>query len=506
MIFKIIDRFQKPAYNAKSKAYLIWDNWNDYSFYTLYHLIYVDENSKQYDIGAVKIGYFSQKELDRKLDINYSFEELGPEFFSLGQSDEYYEALNNLGAEIRDEILTALKDIAKLPDIYERAINENVTKISLLRSISQTSVIGQFRRLANGGVKLTDYSFKFISPKIKGSSTSIDLSFQVVPEVFPPTNIHILIGRNGVGKTHLLNNMINSLMDESSNKFGYFVSEISEDKREIFANLTSVTFSAFDETEPKEERKDKTKGIQFSYIGLKRIQTSTEKNSSPKSTIMLRNEFFKSLNACIISARTNRWKKSIEMLESDPNFKEANINDLIDIKDDEERKNMAFEVFKRLSSGHKIVLLTITRLIETLQERSLVLIDEPEAHLHPPLLSAFTRTLSELLIETNSVAIIATHSPVILQEVPKSCVWKLRRTGAEAIAERLSVESFGENVGTLTNEVFGLEVTNSGFYKMINQALTNNNDYDSILNYFQNQLGMEARAIIMSLTAKSNDL
>ena len=67
--------------------------------------------------------------------------------------------------------------------------------------------------------------------------------------------------------------------------------------------------------------------------------------------------------------------------------------------------------------------------------RTLVLLDEPEAHLHPPLLSAFTRALSDLLIYRNGVAIIATHSPVVLQEVPKSCVWKLRRSGFEVSVE-----------------------------------------------------------------------
>lgn len=63
------------------------------------------------------------------------------------------------------------------------------------------------------------------------------------------------------------------------------------------------------------------------------------------------------------------------------------------------------------------------------------MLDEPESHLHPPLLSAFIRSLSELLILRNGVAIIATHSPVILQEVPKRCAWILNRSGISAKAE-----------------------------------------------------------------------
>ena len=134
----------------------------------------------------------------------------------------------------------------------------------------------------------------------------------------------------------------------------------------------------------------------------------------------------------------------------------------------------------------------------------MVLIDEPEAHLHPPLLSAFTRTLSDLLIDTNSVAIIATHSPVVLQEVPKSCVWKLRRIGAEAKVERLSIESFGENVGTLTNEIFGLEVTESGYYKILTASVKENSSFRSVIRKFDGQLGMEAQAVVRSLIAINN--
>jgi hypothetical protein len=305
MKFKILDRFEKPAYNAKSRAYLIWDNWNDYSFYTLFGLLYVDENSVKHEIGSIKIGFFGQKELEKKLAVGDTFESLDPDNFSLGQSDSYYLNLNELGDAIRDEILLALKDIAKTTELYERAIEEKVTKVSLLRSISPTSVTGQFRRLAMGLARLTSYSFQFSTPRIKGKSNKMNISFDVFPDSSPPSNIHVAIGRNGVGKTHLMNNMINSLIGEEPdrlNKYGEFIPQVTENGEILFANLISVSFSAFDESEPKPERKDKTEGIQYSYIGLKRIQSSSDKNLGPKSTIMLRNEFFKSLERC----KTNR--------------------------------------------------------------------------------------------------------------------------------------------------------------------------------------------------------
>ena len=463
--------------------------------------MFKDERGEKYDIGGVKIAYVGLEEMMHPLAKRTVFTQLEDNFFSLGTSDEYYESLNKLGPEIRNEILKALNDIAKFPTFYDIAIKEDVTRISFFRSTSPTTVTGQFRRICNGGARLTEYRFLFSSTN-GGSGANFELFFEVLPESIPPTNIHVLIGRNGVGKTRLLNQMIDSLVsvEHNAQQLGEFIAPELPVDEHLFANLVSVTFSAFDETEPLPEQKDKTKGILYYYIGLKRVQSGNEKNAAPKSTTILRNEFLKSLNACKIDPLYDRWKAAITTLESDPNFKDSEVKNLIELNaDSDEYKTTGSNIFKSLSSGHKIVLLTITRLVETLQEKTMVIIDEPEAHLHPPLLSAFIRAVSDLLTVTNGVAIIATHSPVILQEVPKSCVWKLRRSGDETIVERLTTESFGENVGTLTSEVFGLEVTASGFYKLLADQVVVDKSYEEIVDHFGGQIGKEARAVLMAL-------
>lgn len=499
MDFKVLEKIRAIP-SAKNKCYLIADNWNDYSYYTLYELFYYDQLSERHRVGQVKIGFRGQETGKSTFRIGESFEHLDDDFFSLGQSDFYYEKLNKLGDAIRDEILKRLRDVAKDASTYDLAIEENVTKTSLLRYISPTSVVGQFRRMCFGGARLTEYSFYFNPPQ-KGSSTKNNLFFRVEPDSFPPTNIHVIIGRNGVGKTHLMNNMISSLTEQKGN-YGEFISELKKNDQ-IFANLVSVSFSAFDDFEPQPEVKDKLSAIHFSYIGLKRLQTGPDKIFEPKSTVMLKNEFIKSLKFIRSNAKIELWLNAIHRLESDSNFKEAEVANLIYEHADHFEETAAI-IFKRLSSGHKIVLLTITRLIETMQEKTLVLIDEPEAHLHPPLLSAFIRSLSELLINKNGVGIIATHSPVILQEVPKSCVWKLRRVGSESTLERLQIESFGENVGILTGEVFGLEVTESGFYQLLKEQVGEDQDYKSILRNSNEELGSEARAILRALLLDKN--
>ena len=69
-------------------------------------------------------------------------------------------------------------------------------------------------------------------------------------------------------------------------------------------------------------------------------------------------------------------------------------------------------------------------MVNFVERKTLVIMDEPEEHLHPPLVSAFIRALSELMSYRNGVAIIATHSPVIVQEVLEDAYGKLGDTGS----------------------------------------------------------------------------
>ncbi|MFF4983340.1 AAA family ATPase [Streptomyces sp. NPDC001046] len=495
-----------PLGGTERRAYLVTDNWDDWFRYsTQYDLRYRDVDGRLHDIGQVKVGQFAMAEDQRRPDLPLTFRELDNRFFSLGQDDSYYQNLNKLGSDIRDEILRGLRDIALDEELCVRALREPVTGTSLLRSVTQATVEGQFRRLARGGRRLSRYSFTYTLPRTPQSGGEpVSLNFEVKPESEPPTNIHVLIGRNGVGKTHLLNHMARALADHRADpeEVGTFATRGSD--QNAFANLVSVTFSAFDPFEPIRQPRDKTKVVlPYAYIGLKRVGAKLdEKPQSPKDPRALAGEFTNSVKVCVQGARLVRWRRALEMLEGDPIFSDARVAELAEsAADAKELAERASQLYRSLSSGHKIVLLTVTRLVETVEERSLVLLDEPEAHLHPPLLSAFTRALSDLLINRNGVAIIATHSPVVLQEVPRKCAWRLRRSGREVVVEQPSVETFGENVGVLTREIFGLEVTRAGFHRMLGDAVNEGGSYEDILERFGGQLGGEARGLIRALVA-----
>lgn len=508
LTFRVPEYSRYPTKRSETinVAYLDSNNWDDFGFKSTFHLTVYDTNGVEHDIGGVKIGYASQESGWTQERLPKQFEILDRNFFALRQSDEYYQKLYDLDEELREYILKSLHDVVHDNTAYDLAIHEKVMRESLLRDVSIASIKGQFKRLLDGGKLRTEFNFSYSLPQGRRIA-GLTMDFHVDPESNPPSNIHVLIGRNGVGKTHLLQKMIKALVDddttqESNGCFSVITdrheSTKKEDLQKMFAGVVSVAFSAFDPFEPIPERQDKSAGLNYSYVGLKQESMTKDGGHIPMSRSMLDKEFSCSLSNIRRFGYQNRLIEAIRDLETDSLFKDIALADVV-LSSSHDLEAKTKKIFSNLSSGHAIVLLTIAKLVEKTEEKTLVLLDEPESHLHPPLLSAFIRTLSELLSHRNAVAIIATHSPVILQEVPKSCVWKLRRSGLNAVAERPETETFGENVGVLTREVFGLEVTDSGFHQMLKKESESAETYKQALRRFDGQLGAEARGVLRGM-------
>ncbi|RYY09055.1 MAG: hypothetical protein EOO04_39020 [Chitinophagaceae bacterium] len=93
MKFKILNGWGDYPSDTKNAVFLTWDNWNDYSFFTLFGIFYVDYNSHRHDLGSLNIGFYGQKEGDRVMEVGTNFDYIGDEYFSVGTSEQYYAAL-----------------------------------------------------------------------------------------------------------------------------------------------------------------------------------------------------------------------------------------------------------------------------------------------------------------------------------------------------------------------------------------------------------------------------
>ncbi len=434
---------------------------------------------------------------------------LGTRYCSLGSSIEYYRALSAYPKHLCDQFLTSMRDVVFDPAIYEAFESEAGFQKSLLRDVSQRDVRTSFPRALRGDADPTPYDFAYKFENDDGSDGQ--LNFFVEPQSRPPTNVHVLIGRNGVGKTRILAGIADNLTDNKATSIGLagqlmFNGDVTSGANGEFLNLVIVSYSVFDRFDPITAIGERTdEAIPHYYVGIK--GTSTDSFQLEKTSVVLksqeevRQEFRESFgNVLGDPNKRSRLSSALQTLESDPMLRDLNLSEVAR-QQRHDAVDLADEIFLTLSSGHKVVILTITRLVELVSDRSLVLIDEPETHLHPPLLGSFIRALSDLLQARNGVAVIATHSPVLLQEVPSSCVQVVSRSGKATVVGRPDIETFGENVGTLTRKVFELEVEDSGFYQMLVSS-AGGRTYDEVLELFEGKIGGEGRAVVRAQTLR----
>lgn len=539
MKFQIIDN--TVGFFKDDTLYLKYIHYDDYGYCTSYRA-YVKSTSNYYtltDLGMIKIGCMSLNEkvepgtsqngfnsYSIKTLLHGSFSQLGDEFFSLGQSVEFYQSINKCFGESSIELYSKIRDLAydfnRFKELYKQ--RESCLYNSLMRDLHYAN-IEQFHRVTMGDAPLTRYSFGF-------NYSDNNISFNVDPDSLPPSNIHVLIGRNGVGKTWLLYHMVCRILEamdieihkSASAKYKLNDDFILNNSRIRFAGVIGMSFSVFDDGLSSIKSNFPTLDLQeklrmegefskiYKYIGLVYSQDDTTENESNKirnvtikSIDMLADEFLEIL----IKISSDHYKKGLYLemckyLELDTMFNDNGfIKILEDYFNDNNQKEQVIKFFKLLSSGHMIIVLSLTALCDSIFEKTIVFIDEPETHLHPPLLSTYIRTLSFLLRKRNAVAIIATHSPIILQEVPKNCVTKVGRIKGDMSFVRPQIETFASGTDQLTREIFGYELIKTGFYKLLEDNLKNT--FEETITEFNEQVGFLGQIMIQGLLNNKGD-
>ena len=101
-----------------------------------------------------------------------------------------------------------------------------------------------------------------------------------------------------------------------------------------------------------------------------------------------------------------------------------------------------------------------------------------------------------------SYCILATHSPLIIRELPSKNVFVIERQGNSASIRRIGIESFGENLATLTEEVFGNKSVSKQYKKIIDELVGEFNSFEEIVSLIESDglpLSLNARLYIKSL-------
>lgn len=541
MVFHVLQPTRTIPKQSETTLYLVQDNWNDYSFQTLYHL-YLSNSEGTTNLGSVKILKRGQTKADSLL-ISKDFDTLDEGFVSVGTSLDYYERLASLSESTRIEILTGLRDAVLHSELVPLFENEEGWRISVFRDQDSKSIE---EHLALAGVMLRgnytslpndEEGFAF---QVEGwgdkISFELDKSVEIMSgfskQVLIPSGLITIIGRNGSGKSTLLARIARIAHAAATfrklrplSSLGYF-----EPAGIGFPRIITVSYSAFDSFElpgvSDQEREQIIKDVRrgegrFIFCGLRDIASEFEarlrdqENKSAtydeiservshtllKPVNVLAEEFVRTLEIVLAKKREAMYSHAFSIISSDVSFDNGEgIADLGKFLNDDPRRH-----FLSWSTGHKIVMQIIVSLVAHITPRSLVLIDEPETHLHPPLLAALMHSVRYILSHQEAYGIVATHSPVVLQETMAQHVYIIRREGATTQLFRPSLETFGENVGMLTSEVFGMNSDVTDFHKILDQMVFSLKSVSAIEEKFlPHGMSNQARAYVMSKIIRQN--
>ncbi|MBN9108890.1 MAG: AAA family ATPase [Pseudonocardia sp.] len=520
-------RFYRRSYGSRvySDDYpfvvLYEDDWDDFRFKTTFGVEVWLGKDDVASLGEVKILDLNQPPEGGKVRIPEEFTTLGSQFVSLGQAYTYYETVQSLGAGVYESFLVGLQDVIYLSQQRSAAEQHRGYQVSLLRNGSAVRALQDSPKLffhgSDYGVReLTNLSFRFVS-QVGGSEFEIDFDFG--GSKYLPNRLNAIIGYNGVGKTTLLANLaIVSSADQSERekelhreRHGFFPG--NEDL--AFGSTIAISYSAFDTFElpgrtQDEQARVKKRGELFgyAYCGLRKVEiepwrpraiekrahTVVRRTTSLKNSNEISEEFQSALaRSHKDSVRRGILQLALDTLSLEPSFSKVALRVFTQ---NESTTDDILRELDRLSTGHKIVLNIVVQLIAHLQERSLVLIDEPESHLHPPLLAALLRSVTVALQQRDSFGVIATHSPVVLQEIPRQFVRVLERYGELTRVSLPENETFGENVGFLTRDVFNLDSSQTDYHRVLD-SLAQRFPLEEIEDMFGGRMSSQARAYVV---------
>ncbi|SFZ94447.1 AAA domain-containing protein, putative AbiEii toxin, Type IV TA system [Flaviramulus basaltis] len=413
--------------------------WNDFKVKSTFHLFYHRNQFEEFYIGEVKIIHL--EDIDTSNKIPLQFTKLDSDFCSLGQSIQYYKRLREYFDRDFKNILWALRDSAFFVGIREEFEYISNFRNSLIRENQAERLLREAQYLVYNYDLENLYSFHY-SFKSKFADNNLDVEFNFKDSVYAYDRIYSVIGKNGTGKTQLITSLPN---DISRNK-----EELFTPKPPIFSKVIAVSYSTFDSFEIP----NKSATFNYVYCGLK------DKDNKILSEVELITRFHQTRLEIVKSGRVEQW---VQILE---NFIDENSLSQFIIYEEEKEAFLPSERYRfdtesfntvrgHLSSGQSIILFIVTEIVANIRFDSLIIYDEPETHLHPNAISQLINTIYELVHQFKSYCIIATHSPLIIQEILSKNVYVIEREGNYSSLRKIGLESFGENLSILTEEVFG---------------------------------------------------
>lgn len=306
-----------------------------------------------------------------------------------------------------------------------------------------------------------------------------------------PMNVFAVVGGNGSGKSYKINHIIKEHL-EGDNKFSQILHfslspfdniihfnrdgksiEVADKERDsddeiIYEKVgfVSVKHPPIPEVVKKAEASLLTDVKMYLHEKSRKYLDSDNKlKQGFEAEISIKESFSYYIQSLLFdlvasNKKLTQWKSAIEFFEFETWVEDIKIAflDRDIIKED-------LEKIDNLSSGQATILLYITKLVSSINQGSLVIFDEPETFMHPPMVKAFIRAVSEIVNNNKAFCLIATHSPVIIQEIPHCNVYRL---DSNHELKNTNYKTYGQNLDTLYKNIYGLALQQTGYNSFFN--------------------------------------
>lgn len=397
-------------------------------------------------------------------------------FTMLPDMEAYRRLVQTLDADGATAVLTALNDLVALnefessAEILDLAIQTQVFSLSFMRSSDSYFAYKNAGQLLRG---LSNEQTGILSPtlairfQLPGRMNEHHLRFSFDHSADLPRRIAVIIGKNGVGKSQTLGRIARAAIDGTA-----ALTDGTDGGRPLINRL--LAFAPTNEAEsvfPTDKRKRPR--IWYQRYSMNRSRRSRRNDylsdlivqvarSTQRIASKSRWEIFTEALGAISKAEelhlplfqaSDAWVSLIRLpLVSEQRALERFAS--IDVRKEPVRV-VSGEGYP-LSSGEISFLKFAAQVSLYIENGSLLLLDEPETHLHPNFISRFVSLLDGLLEATGSAAIISTHSAYFVREVFREQVTVLSVDSDNLVqAQRPILRTFGADVGAISYFVFG---------------------------------------------------